>query len=68
VSIRGTVTQGAVLQLLDAQGMPVEKRFLRPGTLNTPIRLDDLGHLRPGLYTVRLVSGEHVITKRILKG
>lgn len=68
VAIRGTVAHGAVLQLLDAQGMPVEKRYLSAGSINKPIRLNELDYLRPGLYTIRLVSGENVITKRILKG
>ncbi|MDG1381976.1 MAG: T9SS type A sorting domain-containing protein, partial [Flavobacteriales bacterium] len=68
VAIRGTVAHGAVLQLLDAQGMPVEKRYLSAGSINKPIRLNELGYLRPGLYTIRLVSGENVVTKRILKG
>ena len=68
VSIRGALVEGALLQLLDHQGKPLQQRYLAGGSLDKPLRLNDLSSLRPGLYTIRLVSGDHVVTKRILKG
>jgi hypothetical protein len=68
VTIRGAVADGALLQLLDHQGMPMQTLSLKGGTVDSPIRFGDLGNLRPGLYTVRLLSGKTVVAKRILKG
>ncbi len=68
ITVRGTVADGALLQLLDQQGMPVEAISLTGGKQEAPIRFDNLSNLRPGLYTVRLLSGRTVASKRILKG
>ncbi|RPG81044.1 MAG: T9SS C-terminal target domain-containing protein [Crocinitomicaceae bacterium TMED114] len=68
ITVRGTVADGALLQLLDHQGMPVEAISLTGGKQNAPIRFNNLSNLRPGLYTVRLLSGRTVASKRILKG
>lgn len=68
ITIRGVVKAGATLQLLNHQGMPVQVISLAGGKLDSPIRFRDLGHLRPGLYTIRLHNGDKVISKRILKG
>ena len=68
ITVRGTVADGALLQILDHQGMPVQAISLKGGQQETPIRFNDLSNLRPGLYTVRLLSGRTVASKRILKG
>jgi hypothetical protein len=67
VSIRGIVKAGATLQLLNHQGMSVRMVSLAGGKLDAPVRFTDLNNLRPGLYTLRLVNGDRVISKRILK-
>ena len=48
--------------------MPVQAISLKGGQQEAPIRFSDLSNLRPGLYTVRLLSGRTVASKRILKG
>lgn len=68
VQIRGIVTEGALLQVLDQQGMPVASLSLSAGKVDGPIRLDDLGDLRPGIYSLRLLSGRQAVSIRILKG
>ena len=68
VAIRGIVKAGATLELLNHQGMPVRMVSFAGGKLDAPVRFSDLNNLRPGLYTLRLVSGDRVISKRILKG
>lgn len=68
ITIRGVVKAGATLQLLNHQGMPLHVVSLAGGKLDAPIRFRDLGHLRPGLYTIRLHNGDNVVSKRILKG
>lgn len=68
ITVRGTVADGALLQLLDHQGMPVKAISLTGGQQDAPIRFTDLSNLRPGLYTARLLSGRTVVSKRILKG
>lgn len=68
ITVRGILTQGAFLQLLDHQGMPIQTVSFPGGKVDAPIRFGNLNSLRPGLYTVRLVSGDAVVAKRILKG
>ena len=62
------VVADSSLQLLNHQGMPLQVISLAGGQLDAPIRFRDLGHLRPGLYTIRLHNGDKVVSKRILKG
>lgn len=68
VQVRGTVQEGALLQVLDHQGMPVKAVSLSAGPVDGPIRMDDLGTLRPGIYSLRLLSGRQTVSIRILKG
>lgn len=68
ITIRGIVQEGAALQLLNHQGRPVRVVSLAGGKLDAPIRFRDLNNLRPGLYTIRLHTGDTVVSKRILKG
>lgn len=68
ITVRGILAQGAFLQLLDHQGMPIQTVSFPGGKVDAPIRFGNLNSLRPGLYTVRLVSGDTVVAKRILKG
>lgn len=67
VDIRGTLQDGALLQVLDHQGMPVKAISLTAGKLDRPVRFTDLGNLRPGIYSLRLLSGRQVVSIRILK-
>lgn len=68
ITIRGSVKAGATLQLLNHQGMTERVMTLAGGQLQAPIRFTDLDTLRPGLYTIRLINGDKVFSKRILKG
>ena len=68
ITIRGVVRAGATLQLLNHVGMPERVISLAGGQLDAPIRFTDLDQLRPGLYTIRLINGDKVFSKRILKG
>lgn len=68
VQIKGHISQGSTLKLLDQQGMPVRTISLTGGTSNGPVGFGDLSDLKPGLYTVKLWNGRQVISKRILKG
>ena len=68
IQVRGTVQEGALLQILDHQGMPVKAVALSAGPVDRPIRMDDLGDLRPGIYSLRLLSGRQTVSIRILKG
>jgi hypothetical protein len=66
--VRGTVQEGARLQVLDHQGMPIKSISLTAGQLEAPVRFTDLGDLRPGIYSLRLLSGRQSVSIRILKG
>jgi len=66
--VRGTVQEGARLQVLDHQGMPIKSITLTAGQLEAPVRFTDLGDLRPGIYSLRLLSGRQSVSIRILKG
>ena len=68
VKVRGTVKEGARLQVLNRQGMPVKTITLAGGQLEAPVRFTDLGDLRPGIYSLRLLSGRQSVSIRILKG
>ena len=65
--IKGTVQEGARLQVLNHQGMPVKSITLTAGQLEAPVRFTDLGDLRPGIYSLRLLSGRQAVSIRILK-
>jgi len=67
VQVRGTLLDGALLQVLDHQGMPVKTLGLVSGELEGPVRLDNLGDLRPGIYSLRLLNGRKAVSLRILK-
>lgn len=67
VQIRGAVQEGALLQVLDNQGMPVKSLSLSAGTHDRPIRFDDCGDLRPGIYSIRLLNGRKSVSMRVLK-
>jgi len=67
ITVRGIIKEGAVLQLLNHQGMPVRVISLAGGQLEAPIRFRDLDNLRPGLYTIRIHNGDTVVSKRIVK-
>lgn len=68
VKVRGAVQEGARLQVLDHQGMPIKSITLTGGPLEAPVRFTDLGDLRPGIYSLRLLSGRQSVSIRILKG
>ena len=68
VKVRGTLKEGALLQVLDHVGMPVKTISLAGGPLEAPVRFTDLGDLRPGIYSLRLLSGRQSVSIRILKG
>jgi len=68
VQVRGNVEAGALLQVLDHQGMPVASLTLAAGPVEGPIHLEELGDLRPGIYSLRLLSGRQAVSIRILKG
>jgi hypothetical protein len=67
VQVRGTVQEGALLQILDQQGMPVKALSLSGGKLDRPVRIDDCGELRPGIYSLRLLNGREAVSIRVLK-
>ena len=67
VNVRGTLQEGALLQVLDQQGTPVKSISLTAGELTAPVRLDNMGELRPGIYSLRLLNGRKVTSIRIMK-
>ena len=67
VNIRGVLEEGALLQILDHQGMPVKAISLSAGKLSSPVRFNNLGDLRPGIYSLRLLNGRQAVSIRVMK-
>ncbi|GEM_PF-1049934 len=67
VKVKGAVKEGALLQVLDHQGAPLKSVTLTAGKLEAPVRFTDLGDLRPGIYSLRLLSGRQAVSIRIMK-
>jgi len=55
----------AQVTLLNALGQPVKTSQLKLGSGSTQTQLE-LGGVRPGLYTLRVLAGEHSASQRVL--
>ena len=67
VKVTAELKEGALLQVLDHQGVALKTLSLPAGKLDSPVRFDDLGDLRPGIYSLRLLNGREATSLRILK-
>ena len=67
VKVTAELKEGALLQVLDHQGVALKTISLPAGKLDRPVRFDDCGDLRPGIYSLRLLNGREATSLRILK-
>jgi trimeric autotransporter adhesin len=56
------------IQLLDVNGRLLRYKSIMGIAGNNKIEFDDVGNLQPGIYMVRIVRGNSIIEKKIVKG
>ena len=56
------------IQLLNMSGKLIRYKSVSGITGNNKVEFDDVGSLPPGIYMVRIVKGDSIVEKKILKG
>jgi hypothetical protein len=56
------------IQLLNMSGKLIRYKSVSGITGNNKVEFDDVGNLPPGIYMVRIVRGDSIIEKKIVKG
>jgi hypothetical protein len=64
ISIGNELTSGAALTITDVTGKSVYSGEIKQSESNMTI---DLGHLNPGMYFMKLTSGNHEGVRKLLK-